>query len=221
MKNEDLLFFCTICRNKSKDEIAKIKCSIPHVTKSFKKGELITSHDEAITHLMMLIKGCVKIEIISNSGLTLPLDEIDAPYPLLSSFLFADNNLLPVDITAITECEVIFIRKEAIEKQLMACPGFLQGFLSFNANHTQQMSERLKIFAQRGIKSKVGYFILSKAVNGEFEFDHSISSLAEYFGVDRSSLSRVISELVRENIISIAGGKGYIINQKALIRYSL
>ncbi|MGL5785468.1 MAG: Crp/Fnr family transcriptional regulator [Bacteroidales bacterium] len=187
----------------------------------FKKGELITYHSEVITHLIMLTKGRVKTEIISNSGIALPVDEIEAPYPLSSSFLFADNNRIPVDITAVTECEVIFIRKEAIEKQLMACPGFLRGFLTFNANHTQSISERLKIFAQRGIKSKVVYYILSREVDGVFDLNKSVSSLADYFGVDRSSLSRVISELVREQIIEIECGRGRILNQKALIQYSL
>lgn len=219
MINKDLLFFCTICREKSDDEIAKIKCSIPHTVKLFKRGELIAYHSEPINQLIMLTKGKVKIEIVSNSGVTLPVKDIEAPYPLSASFLFADDNRLPVDIVALTECEIVYIRKEAIEKQIMACPGFMRGFLAFNSNHTQYISERLKIFAQRGIKAKAVYYILSKEKNGEFEIDLSISALAEYFGVERSSLSRVFSELIKKGIIEFDTKKGRILDMKSLLDY--
>lgn len=217
MINHDLLFFCAMCRDKSEEEIAKLKCTIPHAVKEFKRGNCIAYQNDKVSYLYMLTKGRVKTEIVSNSGFSLPVEEISAPYPLAAAFLFADNNRFPVEVTALEDCELLLISKETVEKQMAKCSGFLRGFMAFNANRMQYLSERLKLFAQKGIKAKIAYYILSKESNGTFQLGRSVSSLAEYFGVERPSLSRAISELVRDHIITFDSGNGRIVDSHALM----
>lgn len=214
--NADLLFFCTICREKSSEEIEKMRCEIDHTVKNYKRGELIASQGDRITSLYMLTKGKVKTEIISDSGLTVSVEEITAPYPLAAAFIFADNNYFPVEVTAMEDCELIVISKSTIEKQMAKCPGFLRGFIAFIANRVQFLSERLKIFSQKGIKGKIAYYLLQQDRNGVFELGRSIVSLAEYFGVERPSLSRAISEMVQDGIIEFEHGKGKILKYDEL-----
>ncbi|MCC8145976.1 MAG: Crp/Fnr family transcriptional regulator [Bacteroidales bacterium] len=209
--NTDLLFFCTMCRDKPDHEPEKMKCTIDHKAKHFKRGDLIASQGDRVSYLYMLTKGKVKTEIISNSGLTISVEEIKAPYPLAAAFIFADDNRFPVEVTAMEDCEVILISKPSIEKQMAKCTGFLRGFMAFIANRVQFLSERLKIFSQKGIKAKVAYYILQRDQNGTFDLGRSIASLAEYFGVERPSLSRAISEMVREGIIEFNAGKGKVL----------
>lgn len=214
--NTDLLFFCSICREKTPEQVATIKCTIDHTVKNFKRGELIASQGDRVSFLYMLTKGKVKTEIISDSGLTVSVEEMSAPSPLAAAFLFADNNRFPVEVTALEDCEIILISKSSIEKQMAACPGFLRGFMAYIANRVQFLSERLKIFSQKGIKAKIAYYILQCDKNGGFEFERSITSLAEYFGVERPSLSRALSEMTRDNIIRFEAGKGKILNYDEL-----
>ena len=216
MNKRDLLFFCSSCKHTTDDELANLECTIPHITKRYKKGEYIGYHGDRVKSLMILISGKVKTEIVSSTGLALPMEEIKAPYPLAAAFLFGEHNHLPVDIIALDNCEVVFITKENVEKQIAACPGFLQGFMSFTANRMYYMSERLKIFAQKGIKAKIAYYILSKEKNGEFDLERSIASLAEFFAVERPSLSRALSEMVHDGIITLNGRKGHIQNNKKM-----
>jgi len=214
--NADLLFFCSKCREKSPEEIEKISCSIAHTIKEYKRGEHIAYQGDKVTYLYMLTKGRVKTEIVSDSGLTLSVKEIKAPYPLAAAFLFADNNRFPVDVIALEDCEVILISKKTIEQQMAKCPEFLRGFMAFNANRVQFLSERLKIFSQKTIKAKLAYYILNRAQNDEFDLGQSISSLAQYFGTERPSLSRSISEMVREGAIKYDSGKGKILNYRLM-----
>lgn len=210
--NPDLLFFCTVCREKSQEEIARIKCAIEHTAKTYRKGECVARQGDRVASLYMLSKGRVKTEIVSDSGLTLSVEEISAPYPLAAAFLFADDNHFPVDVTALEDCEIILIGKSSIEKQMAKCPEFLRGFMAFIANRVQFLSERLKIFSQKNIKAKIAYYILQRDKNGTFELGRSIVSLAEYFGVERPSLSRAISEMVRDGVIAFDAGKGVILD---------
>lgn len=216
MENHNLLFFCTMCRNKSPEEIAKINCTIEHSVRHYKKGEYVAYQGDRVSSLYLLSKGTVKTEIVSESGLTLPVKELTAPYPLAAAFLFANDNFFPVDVIAIEDCEIMLISKQSVEKQMSKCPGFLRGFMAFNANRILHLSERLKMFAQKSIKSKIAYYILQKEKNGNFDFEQSISSLAEYFGVERPSLSRAISEMVKDRIIEFKAGKGKILNRNAI-----
>lgn len=214
--NADLLFFCTLCREKSPEEIEKIRCTIDHKVKNYKRGELIASQGDRISDLYMLTRGKVKTEIISQSGLTVSVEEITAPYPLAAAFIFADNNRFPVEVTAMEDCEVILISKSSIEKQMAKCPGLLRGFMAFIANRVQFLLERLKIFSQKGIKAKIAYYILQRDQSGTFELGRSIASLAEYFGVERPSLSRAISEMAHDGIIEFEAGKGKILKYNDL-----
>ena len=99
--NSDSLFFYTICREKSHDGISEIECTIAHTTKSYRKGKYIACQGDKVTHLYILSKGKVKTEIVSDSGLTVSVEEISAPYPLAAAFIFADNNRFPVDVIAL------------------------------------------------------------------------------------------------------------------------
>ncbi|MDH8701588.1 CRP-like cAMP-binding protein [Dysgonomonadaceae bacterium PH5-43] len=216
LMNANLLFFCTMCRDKSPKEIEEISCEIDHNVKYYKRGDIIASQGDRISHLYILTKGQVKTEIVSKSGLTVSVEEIKAPYPLAAAFIFADNNRFPVEVTAMEDSEVILISKSVIEKQMALCPGFLRGFMAFTANRVQFLSERLKIFSQKSIKAKIAYYILQHDKNGTFELGRSIASLSEYFGVERPSLSRAISEMARDGIIEFKAGKGKILKYNDL-----
>lgn len=216
MVNRDMFFFCSSCKNKSDEELERIECSVDFSLKHYSRGEHIAYQNDRVQYFYLLKTGRVRTEIVSDSGIVLPMEEMSAPFPLAVAFLFADNNRFPVDVIALEECEVMLIGKESLEKQMAACPGFLRGFLAFTANHMQYLSQRLKIFAHRGIKAKVVYYIMSIEKHGEFDIGRSVTSLAGYLGVERPSLSRAISEMVDEGVITFSSGKGKILNYKAL-----
>ena len=216
MNNPDILFFCSMCRDKSPEEIEKIRCAIPHIVKQYKKGEYVVYQGNKVEHLYMLTKGRVKTEIVSDPGLTLYIEEIKAPYPLAAAFLFAEQNRFPVNVIALEDSEIILICKESIEKQMAKCPHFLRGFMAFTADRMQFLSERLKIFTLKGIKAKFAFYIIQRTKDGKFELEISIASLSEYFGIERPSLSRVISEMVHDGLIEFEAGRGRILNLKAI-----
>lgn len=217
MENPLLYFFCdTICMGKQPENAGAPDCAIPHAVRTYKKGEHIAYQGDEVSHLYMLTKGRVKTEIVSDPGLTLFIEELRAPYPLAAAFLFSDDNRFPVDVIALEDSEVILISKSTLEKQIARCPHFLRGFMAFSANRLQFLTERLKIFSLKGIKTKVAFYIVQRARNDEFELGCSIASLSEYFGVERPSLSRAISEMVRDGIIEYESGKGRILDRKAI-----
>jgi CRP-like cAMP-binding protein len=211
MKIDDLLL-CPICRNIPFHERESFLDALNIKTKSYKKGEWIAQQGDMVKALYILLKGSVKAEMLSESGTILNIETIHAPNPLAPAFLFAENNKFPVDVVALEDVEVILISKESIMKQLAHNADFLQGFMTFNSSRVHFLSERLKLLSTKTIKGKLAQYILARTNNMCFTMDMNQTTLAEYFGVTRPSLSRSIAEMIDEEIISLKGKNGKILN---------
>jgi len=214
--NIDDLFLCPICNNIPVAERENFLKELKFKTKFLKKGEWIAQQGDVVNALYILLKGSVKTEMISESGDILNIETIHAPKPLAPAFLFAEHNQFPVDVVALGECEIIIISKESIIKQLACNEAFLQGFMAFTSNRTHFLSDRLKLLSTKTIKGKLAQYILARTNNVDFTMDMNQTCLAEYFGVARPSLSRSISEMISEGIISLKGKSGKILNLSKL-----
>ena len=210
--NTDDLFLCPICRNIPVNEREVFLNEVKFKTKFFKKGERIASQGAVVNALYILLKGSVKAEMVSESGTVLNIETIHAPNPLAPAFLFAENNLFPVDVVAFEYCEMIIISKDSIIKQLASNRSFLQGFMSFNSSRVHFLSERLKLLSTKTIKGKLAKYILARIKNMDFTLDMNQTELAEYFGVTRPSLSRSLSEMIDEGMIRLKGKRGKVLD---------
>jgi CRP-like cAMP-binding protein len=212
MLNVNDLFLCPICRNIPVQEREAFLKGLDYKIKSFKKGEIIARQGDIVDSLYILLVGNVKTEMISGSGGVLNMETINAPSPLAPAFLFAENNRFPVDVIAIEDCEVMLVSKSSILKLLSSNESFLQGYMLFNSNRTNFLSERIKLFSIKTIKGKLAYYIMERSENNFFSLDRSQTELAEYFGVTRPSLARSLSEMTEDKIIRLDKRNGEVLN---------
>jgi CRP-like cAMP-binding protein len=211
MDTNDLLL-CPICKNIPVHERESFLDDLNIKTKSYKKGEWIAQQGDTVKALYILLKGSVKTEMLSESGTVLHMETIHAPNPLAPAFLFAENNKFPVDVVALEDVEVIIISKESIIQQLSRNENFLQGFMTFNSSRVHFLSERLKLLSTKTIKGKLAQYILARTNNMCFTMDMNQTTLAEYFGITRPSLSRSIAEMIDDGIISMKGKNGKVLD---------
>jgi len=214
--NIDDLFLCPVCMSIPVNKREQFLNEITFKVKYFKKGELIAHQGDVVSGLYILLTGNAKTEMISDSGTILNIDIINAPNALAPAFLFAVNNRFPVSVVATEDSEIIIISKDSIMKQLTCNEEFLQGFMAFNSNRIHFLSERLKLLSTKTIKGKLAQYILVRADNMHFTLDRKQTELAEYFGVTRPSLSRSLSEMIDEGIISLKRKTGTILNPTKL-----
>jgi len=210
------LFMSPIFKNVPFNERGDFLDKLKFRLKNYKKGERIADQGDIVDALYILIDGSVKTEMISEAGSILSIETIRAPRPLAPAFLFAENNRFPVDVTALEDCEVMSIPKMEVMKLLSSNETFLNGYMAFNSDRTQFLSERLKLFSIKTIKGRLAQYILERTKDGKFVIERTQAELAEYFGVARPSLSRSLSEMVHENIIKLEKRSGEILNLNSL-----
>lgn len=211
-------YFCSIeCRGKFPEQLIELLSQDPKKVRRFERGDHIAFQGDVVDGLMLLIKGSVRMEIISDVGYNLFVSEHRAPFPLEASLLFSSRSVLAHDVIALEECEVEYYDIEGVERAMTICPHFRHGFLHYSSDQVQSLSQRLQIFSIKKIRSKLAFYILQQTgKDGQFDLGMSVTSLAEYFGVTRSALSRVITELVEMGAIEYDKGVGHVLNRKIL-----
>lgn len=185
--------------------IEQLMGNIIFQVKKYPKDYLVASMGDKLTHLLIIQKGSVKGEMMDYSGKTLKIEDIDAPRPLATAFLFGNNNVFPVSVTTTTETEILsipvaeFLRLMQMEQQV------LTNYLNAISSRTQFLSHKLHFLSFRSIKGKVAHFLLQEAGTWlrSIELKQTQQQLADLFGVTRPALARVLGEMQREGIIRI------------------
>ena len=182
------------------------------------KGQTVVRQGDEIKDLYLLVKGVVRTEMITQEGNLLEIEFIEAVRPLAPAFLFAQNNKFPVDVITIEECHFLLIPPKVWLKEMMQNEVLLTNFLKLNSNMMVFMSQKVQMISIKSIKGKLSLFILENTTdeNNQFTLKRNRTQLAEYFGVQRPSLARTISELVEKGIIAIDKREVMVLNRDEL-----
>lgn len=214
---------CPLFIDLNEAQIDELLSQINHTVLTFEKGEFIVCQGDICKHLYILANGSVKTEMFTEEGGNLAIANLQAPSPLASAFLFADNNRFPVDVIAESDVVIVRFSKNEVLKMFSIYPEFLSRYISFNSNITQFLSSKLHLLTIKTIKGKISHYLLGLAaqsaqINGKIvvKADKNQTELAKFFGVARPSLARTLSEMEQEGIISVNRSEFVIENLDAL-----
>lgn len=194
----------------------KITCQI----KKYKKDQiLVLSEDEIIAQLIIL-EGSVKGEMPDPSGKSIKIEDIESPRPLAPAFLFGSNNRYPVNLIANNPVTILSIPKDSFVKLLQLNEKILRNYLNIVSNKAQFLSNKIKFLSFQSIKEKFANYILElskEAGSDSIQLPKSQSELADFFGVTRPSLGRIIRIMHDEKIINAKGKNIQILDITKLI----
>lgn len=199
------------------EEIKSIFKTTHYRIKSYSPGEIVSISGDPVNSFLMVIEGVVKGEMMDFTGRVIKIEDIHAPGALASAFLFGKNNSFPVTVTAVDHTAVIIIDKADFVLLLRKNEKVLLNFLDMISNRSQFLSEKIKFLNFRTIKGKLAQFFLQKAgQKSEFILDITQTDLADFFGVARPSIARVIREMEEMGLVIIKGKSVKILNWKGL-----
>jgi CRP/FNR family transcriptional regulator, dissimilatory nitrate respiration regulator len=204
------------------DEIGSIIRNIHHQVKKFQKGELIACSGEEYNNLLIIMEGAVVGEIVDFEGKVLRIEELKAPDTIAASFIFGNDSLLPVNITAVSDTRLLIIPRQDLVKLFRQNEQVLFNYLTISANRAQHLSQTIRMLGFHTIRGRLANYLLEqvkKENSTVLRLPHSQKSLAEMFGIARPSLARVIRELNGEGIISSKGKVIRILDKRRLSRY--
>ena len=177
-----------------KDILEKTKYEI----KKYSLDEAIAFRGDEVKGLYIILKGTLITEMLTEEGNIIKIEELVPSDVIASAFIFGKNNSFPVDLSAKDEAEILFVERKEFLKLLFSQEKILENFLNEISNKTQLLTSKIwNSFNNKTIKKKFCDYVKRNQKNNEF-FIENLGALAEFFGVERPSLSRVLSELVKD-----------------------
>jgi CRP-like cAMP-binding protein len=173
--------------------------------KRYTKNQVIALMGEKCETLMVLLSGSVKGEMADFWGKSIKIEDIAAPKPIASIFLFGKNNHFPVTVTANEDVEMLCLPKSSVIQMFQQNKLFLTNYLNMMANRTQFLTEKLKFLSFKTIRQKFAHFLLKSggSEHNELVLTKTQQELSEMFGVTRPALARAIKELENDGIIEV------------------
>ncbi len=208
-----------VFRGISLEELQELLESVHYQIKRFKKGDLIAQHSDSCEYLMVIIKGSVMGEMLDAAGKSIKIEDVMAPYPIASAFLFG-NNKFPVNVTANNDVEIFYLSRELVVKLFQRNRTFLMNYLNAISNRSQFLARKLMFLNFKSIKGKIANYLINncKPNSNKVIFPKSQTEMAKFFGVARPSFSRSLKELAQEEVIAIHRREITILNRKKLLQ---
>ena len=193
-----------------KDILEKTKYEI----KKYSLDEPIAFRGDEVKGLYIILKGTLITEMLTEEGNIIKIEELVPSDVIASAFVFGKKNSFPVDLNAKDEAEILFIERKEFLKILFSKEKILENFLNEVSNKTQLLTSKIwNSFNNKTIKKKFCDYVKKNQKNNLFSIQN-LGALAEYFGVERPSLSRVLSDLVKDEKLERIGRNKYKILDK-------
>ena len=177
--------------------------------KKYSPNESIAFRGDEVRGLYIILKGTLTTEMLTEEGNVIKIEELVPSDVIASAFVFGKKNSFPVDLNAKDEAEILFIERKEFLKILFSKEKILENFLNEISNKTQLLTSKIwNSFNNKTIKKKFCDYVKKNQKNNLFSIQN-LGALAEFFGVERPSLSRVLSELVKDEKLERIGRNKY------------
>lgn len=192
------------------------------VKKIYQPNDIIYMQEEATTSLYLILKGRVRVFIITPSGEEITYDVLDRGC-IFGESSFFQSSLRPTTVTAVTEVELISCKLVQLypcfsESTELAIA--LMTMLSQTCDHVTALLKRAYSYNRY---EKVASFLLEQTeyenkekgiVDNTIPYTHE--EIGATVGLSRVTTTKVLNEFMKKGYIQNQYGKVKVINRKAL-----
>ncbi len=172
--------------------------------KTFHREALVAFRSDSYDRLLLLSRGTLIAEIVDDRGTSLKVESLTGPTPVATAILFSTEALLPVQLRAETDVELLSISRQGILDMCREDERFLTAYLRDAGDKVTFLAEKIRLLRFTTIRQKIaGYFLdlLRKQGTELISLPYNLEVTADMFGVTRPALSRSLSQLVEDGIL--------------------
>ena len=198
-----------VFNNIDEETIKNILEKTRYEIRNYSPNESIAFRGDEVKGLYIILKGTLITEMLTEEGNIIKIEELVPSDVIASAFIFGKRNSFPVDLSAKDKAEILFIERKEFLKLLFSQEKILENFLNEISNKTQLLTSKIwNSFNNKTIKKKFCDYVKKNQKNNLFSIQN-LGALAEFFGVERPSLSRVLSDLVKDEKLERIGRNKY------------
>lgn len=189
-------------------------------TITYKKGETLIKQGTVFSHVISFNAGLAKLNIEIDSKRNLLLGLIKPSEILAGPGMFTDNRYT-FSVTALIDSTICLINVDAFKKIFRSNDKFAESFLTTFSQRYIDTCRRFVSLTQKQVHGRVAeaLIFLSESIynSDNFELYFSRQEFADFTGMSKESIFRVLKEFNKDNIVH-SKGRMISIRDKEILR---
>lgn len=189
-------------------------------SRKYRKGYTLHCQMDECISVDFVLSGSLVAYSLDRSGSSTGVFEFKKGSIIGANLLMGNKTSYPLNIYCQTDCTMIHISVEAV-LDFLRCYDFALKFVKSLSNNSQGMNQKLAMFTQRTLKENVLDYIHQLSIQQNSRtvvISMTKRQLADYFGVQRPSLFRVMKNLKDEGILKINNREIFIIDANKIVK---
>ena len=175
------------------------------------KGNIIFHEGDVCESIGIIISGKIDIVSYSFQGKELLINSLKAGDIFGNNLLFSSSPIYKGDVIAKEKCVVAFINKENLVYLLQNNSEFLDLYLQAQSDKAKLLTARIQLLSFPNAEERLFYYASRNHNIIEFK---NVTTLAATLGVQRETLSRLLTNLVERHLIKKEKGKITVLKKK-------
>ena len=168
------------------------------------KNSVIAHEGDVCENIGIIVSG--KIDIISYAfkGKEMLLNSLKAGDVFGNNLLFSSDPIYRGDVVAKEKCVIAFINKENLVYLLQNNQDFLNLYLQAQSDFGKSLNARIQLLSFTNAEERLFYYA---SKNDNVIIFKNVTALAAQIGIQRETLSRLLTSLVKRHLIKKEKGK--------------
>ena len=168
------------------------------------KNSVIAHEGDLCENVGVIVSGKVDIISYAFKGKEMLLNSLKAGDIFGNNLIFSSDPIYRGDVVAKEKCVIAFINKENLIYLLQNNKEFLTLYLQAQSDFGKSLNARIQLLSFTNAEERLFYYA---SKNDNVIVFKNVTSLAQTIGIQRETLSRLLTSLVKRHLIKKEKGK--------------
>ena len=168
------------------------------------KNSVIAHEGDLCENVGIIVSGKVDIISYAFKGKEMLLNSLKAGDIFGNNLIFSSDPIYRGDVVAKEKCVIAFINKENLIYLLQNNQEFLTLYLQVQSDFGKSLNARIQLLSFTNAEERLFYYA---SKNENVIVFKNVTSLAQQIGIQRETLSRLLTSLVKRHLIKKEKGK--------------
>ena len=168
------------------------------------KNSVIAHEGDLCENVGVIVSGKVDIISYAFKGKEMLLNSLKAGDVFGNNLIFSSDPVYRGDVVAKEKCVIAFINKENLVYLLQNNKEFLNLYLQAQSDFGKSLNARIQLLSFTNAEERLFYYA---SKNDNVIVFKNVTSLAQTIGIQRETLSRLLTSLVKRHLIKKEKGK--------------
>ena len=203
----------------SKSRIDELLSLCSYSVVSYGKESMLSSEDEPCQSIGFVLDGKASALKSNPSGNHVVVRSMECGDFFGEAMVFSSSHLCPSTIMTSKDSEILYISADDILKLCEIDHVFLRTFLASLSDKIFMLNKKIKMLSYSSVRQRLSCFLLEEMNLNDsknFMLSKTREELGALLGIARPSISRELSSMVSDGLISIKGKQVAILNPDAM-----